>query len=472
MTIEEVPVGSLAPEKFRAVMGDGDGGEFLRRVEAAARDLRGRCVWNVNSTARGGGVAEMLRPLLAYTRGAGVDARWIVLGGNPSFFHVTKRLHNHLHGAPGDGGPLGNEERAVYDQVQKDNALELVELVRPGDIVIVHDPQPAGLCVRLKEAGAKVVWRCHIGIDQPNEITAAAWNFLRPYVDVADALVFSRRAFVWDRLDADKVWIIAPSIDAFSAKNQALDERTVFAILDTAGIIDRQVDGPPVFTREDGTPARVDRRAEIVEDEPVPPGAPTVVQISRWDRLKDPLGVITGFAMHVAPHSDAHLIYAGPAVDAVADDPEGAEVLEEARSAWRNLPAEARARVHLVHLPMEDGEENAAIVNALQRYATVVVQKSIAEGFGLTVAEAMWKARPVVATKVGGIQDQIVDGQSGVLIDDARDLASYGSAVTRLLANADEAARLGAAARERVRENFLGFRHLLQYVDLIERLIR
>ncbi|HVM36525.1 MAG TPA: glycosyltransferase [Actinomycetota bacterium] len=472
MTIEEVAVGSLAPEKFRTVMGDGDGSDFLRRVEAAAADLRGRCVWNVNSTARGGGVAEMLRPLLAYTRGAGVDARWIVLGGNPEFFHVTKRLHNHLHGAPGDGGPLGDEERAIYDEVQEDNARELVELVRPGDIVIVHDPQPAGLCAHLKEAGATVVWRCHIGIDQPNDITTGAWNFLRPYVSVADALVFSRRAFVWDQLDAEKVWIIAPSIDAFSAKNQALDEQAVYAILDAAGIIGREVDQPPLFLREDGTPARVDRRAEIVEDGPVPPDVPTVVQISRWDRLKDPLGVITGFATHVAPRSDAHLIYAGPAVDAVADDPEGAVVLEEARSVWADLPAEARARVHLVHLPMEDGEENAAIVNALQRYATIVVQKSIAEGFGLTVAEAMWKARPVVATKVGGIQDQIVDGESGVLIDDPSDLATYGNAVTRLLAEPDEAARLGAAARQRVRENFLGSRHLLQYIDLIERLIR
>lgn len=471
MTLEHVAVGSLAPEKFRTVVPDDDGSEFLRRVGAAAVALRGRCVWNVNSTARGGGVAEMLRPLLAYTRGAGVDARWVVIGGNPHFFQVTKRLHNHLHGAPGDAGDLGDDERAVYDAVQTENAAELVELVRPGDIVIVHDPQPAGLCAHLAAAGAKVIWRCHIGVDRPNDVTRRAWDFLIPYIDAADALVFSRRSFVWDGLDDDKVSIVAPSIDAFSAKNQPLDSSTVAAILDAAGIVAGRVDAPPIFTRADGTPARVDRRAEIIEDAPLPPGAPTVVQVSRWDRLKDPVGVITGFARHVAPHTDAHLVYAGPAVDAVADDPEGAAVLEEARAAWSAVPHDLRARIHLVHLPMEDGEENAAIVNALQRHAAVVVQKSIAEGFGLTVAEAMWKGRPVVATRVGGIQDQIVDGQSGILIDDPFDLEGYGAAVTRLVTDPDAAARLGAAAQERVRKHFLGPRHLLQYIDLAEHLI-
>jgi trehalose synthase len=196
-----------------------------------------------------------------------------------------------------------------------------------------------------------------------------------------------------------------------------------------------------------------------------------VLQVSRWDRLKDPLGVIRGFVEHVAPQTDAHLVYAGPAVEAVADDPEGKEVLDEAQRTYEGLEGEVRARVHLACLPMDDLEENAAIVNALQRRADVVVQKSIAEGFGLTVAEGMWKARPVVASRIGGIQDQIVDGESGLLLDDATDLAAYGEAVRSLLKDPDRARRIGQVAQERVRDEFLAARSLMQYLALIDRLL-
>jgi trehalose synthase len=196
-----------------------------------------------------------------------------------------------------------------------------------------------------------------------------------------------------------------------------------------------------------------------------------VLQVSRWDRLKDPLGVIAGFVEYVAPETDAHLIVAGPAVDAVHDDPEGASVLQEASDLIAALDRRARERVHLACLPMEDTEENAAIVNALQRRADVVVQKSIAEGFGLTVAEAMWKARPVVASRIGGIQDQIVDGVSGILLDDPAELPPYGEAVRGLLQDPDRAASIGRAAERRVRDDFLAVRGLMQYLDLIERLL-
>jgi trehalose synthase len=215
----------------------------------------------------------------------------------------------------------------------------------------------------------------------------------------------------------------------------------------------------------------VDRRAELLEESSLSSDDPVVLQVSRWDRLKDPLGVIRGFAEHVAPETQAHLVYAGPAVEAVADDPEGAEVLAEAEDAWRSLDAPVRARVHLACLPMDDGDENAAIVNALQRHAAVVVQKSIAEGFGLTVAEAMWKARPVVASRIGGIQDQIEDGVSGELIDDPRDLAAYGAAVSDLLRDPVAAERVGAEAQRRVRARFLGSRSLDQYFELISKVL-
>jgi trehalose synthase len=186
--------------------------------------------------------------------------------------------------------------------------------------------------------------------------------------------------------------------------------------------------------------------------------------------LKDPLGVMQGFADNIAPVTDAHLVLAGPSVEAVADDPEGAEVLKETHSAWEQLPARSRDRIHLACLPMQDGAENAAIVNALQRKAEIVVQKSIAEGFGLTVAEAMWKGRPVVASRIGGIQDQIEDGVTGSLIEDPRDLDEYGADVVRLLEDSAMAQRIGHAAQERVRDEFLGPRHLMQYIHLLREL--
>ena len=190
--------------------------------------------------------------------------------------------------------------------------------------------------------------------------------------------------------------------------------------------------------------------------------------MSRWDRLKDPLGVLAGFAEHVhAEDEDPHLVLAGPDVAAVADDPEGAEVFAEVEAAWRDLPRAVRRRVHLALLPMDDADENAVIVNALQRRADVVVQKSLAEGFGLTVAEAMWKGRPVVASRVGGIQDQIEDGMTGRLVD-PRDLAAFGENVSALLVDPHGAERMGEAAQRRVRDLFLGPRHLGQYVDLLE----
>ena len=465
--ISHVPVGSMPPEHFQDVLASDTSAMFLQAVDEARRELGGVVIWNINSTPKGGGVAEMLRSLLAYARGGGVDARWVTIGGNADFFHLTKRLHNHLHGAAGDGGPLGAAEHAIFEDVATRAASELAPLIEVGDIVLVHDPQPAGLCRPLKEAGAKVIWRSHIGLDHANDLILEAWDFLRPYVEPADEFVFSRLSYAWDGLPEDHITVVPPSIDAFSPKNQDMEPDVVRAILSVAGIIP-EGDGATTFTRVDGTPGRVNNRAVMHEIAPTPADAKVVLQVSRWDRLKDPIGVIKGFAERVeAP--DAHLIYAGPAVEEVADDPEGAEVLEEARVAWDALPPGAKERVHLAALPMQDGDENAAIVNALQRRADIVVQKSIAEGFGLTVAEAMWKGRAMVATRIGGIQDQVTD-DTGVLIDDPHDLDAYGDAVAALLDDPERAATLGEAARERVRDHFLGPRHLMQYLDIFREL--
>jgi trehalose synthase len=467
--LNEVTIGPLPPERFRSLLGPA-----YEEVEAGigrARELfAGRAVWHVNSTARGGGVVELLTSLLAYARGAGVDTRWEVIEAGPDFFEVTKRLHNNLHGYPGDGGPLGEPEREVYELALSANARELGGRIRDGDVVFCHDPQTAGLVDPLLATGAVVVWRCHVGLDLPNDLARRAWDFLRPYVDDAHAYVFSRREFAWEGLPAERTWIVPPSIDAFSPKNQDMDAATVSAILHASGLSAEEPEAAPVFVREDGTPGRVERRAEVEQDRPLPRDAAAVVQVSRWDRLKDPAGVLRGFTEQLAGH-EAHLLLAGPAVEAVADDPEGAEVLEEIRSLRAELPAELRARTHLACLPMEDTEENAAIVNAVQRRADVVVQKSLAEGFGLTVAEAMWKERPVVASRAGGIQDQIVDGESGLLLDDPRDLVSFGAAVRGLVDDPRRAREIGEAARLRVRDRFLGTRHLMQYLDLLTLLL-
>jgi trehalose synthase len=471
--LTSVPLGRLRFDQFESILPPDRYAQVLEAVDRSRRLLDGHVVWNVNSTARGGGVAEMLISLLAYAHGAGVDARWQVISGNASFFALTKRIHNNLHSAPGDGGELGDAERRTYEDALAPNAEEFLAMVRPGDVVIIHDPQPAGLIPALKaHLDVPVIWRCHVGIDVPGGLSRRAWTFLRPYVEAADAYVFSRRAFVWDGIDTTKIELIAPVIDAFSPKNQKLDPATVAAILHVAGFNeDGDAGGEPTFQDLDGTVNRAKRRAEVWEARPLRFGDPMVLQVSRWDRLKDPLGVIRGFADHVAPHTDAHLVYAGPAVASVADDPEGADVVEEARQLYRDLPERARERVHLACLPMDDLAENAAIVNALQRRADIVLQKSIAEGFGLTVAESMWKAKPVVASRIGGIQDQIVDGRSGLLVDPT-DLEGYGRAVRELLRQPERARAMGGEAQGRVRDEFLAVRSLLQYLTLIEKLLR
>jgi trehalose synthase len=469
MQLQNVSVAPVSLARFKTLATTSRWQELSDAADLAPQLLGDRVVWNVNSTATGGGVAEMLQVLLAYAVDIGVDMRWTVVQGDAEFFAITKRIHNLLHGSPGDGGSLGPPERRRYEDVLAGNAEALGGRVRRGDLVILHDPQTVGLVAAMCDIGATVVWRCHVGVDAANDNVLSAWEFLRPYLGRADAYVFSRRNFVPDWMDTDRVAIIPPSIDPFSPKNEDLDADVSRSILVHAGLMDGRAGVEPIFIRRDGSTGRVSRACEVVGDGPIQPEAPLVVQISRWDRLKDMAGVLRGFADHVADER-AVLALVGPDVSQVADDPEGRAVLQECVAAWRELPVGRRERVQLVSVPMEDVEENAAIVNAIQRHAAIVVQKSLAEGFGLTVAEAMWKARPVVASAVGGIKDQIIQGEHGVLLPDPRDLRAMGVAVDRLLGAPDEAARLGTRARARVTEDFLGDRHLIQWVRLLQKL--
>jgi trehalose synthase len=367
-------------------------------------------------------------------------------------------------------GTLRGSDRRTYEQTAAANLDELLALVRPGDVFLCHDPQTAGLVPRLKQAGALVIWRSHIGHDDQNGSVNRTWKFLLPYLKQADAVAFSRDAYIPRDLRGLGSHIIHPSIDPLSVKSMPLARAQVRAILLAAGILGgKPGTGLPEFQRSDGTTGRIERPAQILRaGDPPAFGAPLVLQVSRWDRLKDMAGVMEGFARHVT-RPDAHLMLVGPDVEGVSDDPEGAEVLAEVKRAWHGLPRRRRERVHIVSLPMVDVEENAAVVNALQRAARVVVQKSIYEGFGLTVTEAMWKARAIVASAVGGIQDQIVDGTHGLLVSDPHDLRACGRAVQRLLDDPVLARRLGRNARERAATRFLVSRHLLQWLEFIPR---
>jgi len=469
--IQAVEVGSAPIESYRDLLGPEAWTAFEGGMREFASRMQGRTLWNVNSTSRGGGVAELLAALIPYDRGAGIDERWLVIEGPPAFFAVTKKIHTLLHGVAPDGSEITAAEKREYEQAMTRNVAALLEHVKPGDAVLLHDPQTAGLVAPLRSRGIAVIWRSHIGVDQPNEMVRNAWRFLIPYLRDASAFVFSRRAYVWEGPDGSRIHIIAPCIDPFTTKNRDLAVDEVTRNLVAGGVLNGHpgMDGEATFSRHDGSLGRVTHHAAISAAPPT--DARLVVQVSRWDRLKDPIGVMDAFASHVAPKTDAWLLLAGPAVDSVADDPEQPQILAELKSKRDHLRAEVRERIVIAQLPMQDIEENAAIVNALQRRADVIVQKSLAEGFGLTVAEAMWKSRPVVASRVGGIEDQIEHQKSGILIDDPKDLETFGAAVVTLLQDHDRAASLGREARLRIVRQFLAPRHLMEQAQLITSLL-
>lgn len=472
--VHPVQVAARALDPVADLLGPEERQTVRAAVARLSVALRGCVVWNVNSTAHGGGVAELLRALVGYARGTGIDCRWLVIGGTPEFFQFTKRLHNALHGAARDDTVLGDKERAVYERVSADNASDLVAQVQPADVVILHDPQTLGLAPVLSQLGAHVIWRCHIGTDEQNDASRAAFRFLEPYLRSVSACVFTRAAYVPANLSFPEVRIIMPTIDPLSTKNQPMADEVARTILVHTGLFE----GPPPpsvvpeYTLQDGSKSRVNRAADVIRlGRAYAADVPLVVQVSRWDRLKDHLGVLDGFAQYVQHGGAGRLLLVGPNVNAVADDPEGAEVFDEVLRAYRSLPHGVRAHAELANLPMADPDENAAIVNALQRKATVLVQKSLKEGFGLTVSEAMWKGKPVIASRVGGIQDQIEHGISGILLDDPQDRGAFATALHRVLSDPPYAARLGAKAKERVRDHFLSLRSLYAYADLISDLL-
>lgn len=368
-----------------------------------ADKLKGRRIQHVNSTAVGGGVAEILSRMIPLLNEIGVDTFWNVIKGGDKFFEVTKKFHNALHGKKED---IAAADLELFAENGSKNAAEM-DL--SSDIMYIHDPQPITLVDR--KSGNKWIWRCHVDVSNPDR---RIWEFLEQYVKKYDASVFSAPGFA--QVLNIRQYLITPSIDPLSDKNRELPEEAVNAAMERLGI---------------------------------PRDKPVVTQISRFDRLKDPVGVIKAYRL-VRKYVDCRLVLAG---GGASDDPEGVAVLSEAREA-----AGADPDIHILLLPQDD-----LLVNALQRGSDVIVQKSLREGFGLTVAEALWKGKPVVASNVGGIPLQITHKYSGMLTYSVEGTAF---AVKQLLNHPAYARRLGENGRAHIRNNYLLTRHMKEYLLL------
>ncbi|MGA2119408.1 MAG: glycosyltransferase [Bryobacteraceae bacterium] len=381
-------------------------GREVEELRALAARLKGRRVLMVNSTRAGGGVAEMLNRIVPLLADLGLCSRWETMAGDKEFFEVTKAFHNALQGAP---VPL---PAGAFDIFRAYTASNLARLDLDSDEVVIHDPQPAGLIGGRRQGAAHWTWRCHIDLSRPS---SEVWQFLEPWISQYDASIFSSPEFA-QRLPISQ-YLFYPSIDPLSEKNRPLDPAFVQSVLHRFGI---------------------------------DPGRPILTQISRFDRWKDPLGVVRAYRL-VKRYFDCQLVLAGGGAD---DDPEGAAVLEQTRQ-----EAAADPDIHILELPASAPLE----VNALQRASTVVLQKSLREGFGLTVAEALWKKRPVVASAVGGIPTQVIHKRTGLL---AHSVEGTAYQVRYLLSHPEIAARLGEMGHEHVREQFLITGNVKRYLTL------
>lgn len=394
-------------------------------------------LWHVNTARQGGGVAEILDALTAQNQPGSLEHRRFVTTGGGQLFQATKRLHHRLHGV--DRGPLPDaEEHAAFEEFGVENAKRFLEQIEDGDAVLLHDPQTLPMASVIRAAGIHVTWRCHIGTPFANQVRDETWDYLSRFWPSDVDLIFSDASMVPPHAAGHRVDVIAPSIDPTAEKNRPMPVSEVARILAAAGL-----DGPGA-----GVSSAVEAYSEGA------PGAdPIVVQVSRWDPLKDMGGVLRAFA-----DSDlvelAHLVLCGPSPSGIADDPEAGTILADVVAQWEALPAPIRRRVHLLCPDLADQQGNARLVNALQRRASVVVQRSVQEGFGLTVTEAMLKGRPIVASRVGGIPAQITHGETGLLLDDPGDDEQFTGLVSRLLTDPVEAARLGDAAAVRAGEHF------------------
>jgi trehalose synthase len=411
--LEHVPVLERNLDDYLDIVG----AEVVDRIRERAEPLRGARVLHVNATAYGGGVAELLATHVPLLRSVGIDADWQVMHGSDEFFAVTKSVHNALQGADIEWTP---QMQRIYLEKVLDNSL-LFE--GQYDFVVIHDPQPAALLSFLRQsvgaetADTRWIWRCHIDLTDANP---TVWEFFRPFVEIHDASVWTMAEFIPDSLEMGGVLCAPPSIDPLSVKN--LDLAMPFC-------------------------------NELARQYGVDIHRPIVCQVSRFDPWKDPVGVIEAFRLVRERVRDAQLVLAG---SMATDDPEGFRVWDETEA--------ARDGDHDIHLLSNLHQVGSVQINAFQRVADVVVQKSLREGFGLTVSEALWKGRPVVGGDAGGIKLQIRDGYDGYLVDNIEQCAAR---IIDLLADPVGADALGSQGREHVREHFLSTRELEVWLELL-----
>jgi trehalose synthase len=450
--------------------------------------LAGRTVWMVSSTAKGGGVAEMLPTVVSLLRGLGVQTEWVVIGSDePAFFELTKRIHNLIHGV---GSPDFSEaDRSLYERVNRANSESLGALARPGDIMVIHDPQPLPMARELsRTVPLLAIWRCHIGLDAENTATRAVWNFLEPYFEAYHSAVFSAAEYIPKRLGR-RASVVYPGIDPLAPKNRDLSLRGTIEIMCSGGLIPcpgPTVRGPYASLAQRVTPNGGMVPANVTESIGLLT-RPIVTQVSRWDRLKGFGPLMEGFARLKRSLHDGHfngdpehrrrldlvrLVLAGPEPSAIKDDPEAVDVLEELRATYRGLHPAIQDDIALLLLPMRSLEENALMVNALQRASSIVVQNSLREGFGLTIAEAMWKRVPVLTnSRACGPRQQVRDGLDGRLIADPENPAELERALDEMLADPERLERWGQSAQRRAHDQFLVLTQLRAWGRLLSTLV-
>ncbi|MEX2284176.1 MAG: glycosyltransferase [Gemmatimonadota bacterium] len=453
-------------------------------AEATVSALQGGTVWMLNSTAAGGGVAELLPTQIALLCDLGVDARWIVLETElPEFFVFTKQLHNLIHGGA-EPHPTARD-RELYERVSRENCAALQSMIKPDDILIVHDPQPLAVGSMLVQEGFRgtTIWRCHIGLDEETEHTRAAWDFLQPYTKPYQRAVFSLADYVPEFL-RDRATIIHPTIDPLSHKNRDLSLHKQVGILCDSGLAVGHwpVLDPPFEHRAQRLQADGSFGPATEPDDIGLLARPIITQVSRWDRLKGFGPLLEAFARlklnrgqwkvvderHGRRVDLARLVLAGPAVDSIQDDPEALSVLAEIRAQYLSLDESVQRDVAVIALPMQSRKENAIMVNALQRCSDIVVQNSLREGFGLTVAEAMWKRVPILGSaRAAGVRLQVRDGIDGRLAEDPEDTTSVARLVHDMLSDSDRLDEWGRNAQLRVHAEFLVFSGLKQWLQLL-----
>jgi trehalose synthase len=399
-------------EQYQKIVGEG----IIYELSQMARALNGIKILHINSTKEGGGVAEILSTMTELIKALGIETQWEIIQGNPLFFECTKQFHNALQGYKKI--VLNPELLRNYEKVNADNAEILRPLIEKADIVFIHDPQPAALINSFPNRTNKWIWRCHIDASNPNR---ACWKFLDGFIKNYNASIFSLPDFIQPL--SHPIYIIPPSIDPLTEKNIELSQEEINAISNKFGIDSSR---------------------------------PMILQVSRFDYFKDPLGVIEAYRFAKKFQHGLQLVLAGGGAH---DDPEGELVLKEVMAAAKNDPD-----IHVLFLP----SDSHRIINALQRRADIVLQKSLKEGFGLTVAEALWKSKPVIGGNCGGIRLQVINHHTGFLVNTPEGAAER---IRYLLQTPKLMQEMGKKGHQFVHDNFLATRHLRDYLSLITSLL-